>query len=618
MQITASTSVSAAQTAPAATPPASPAASPAAAAPSDAVSLSPAAQNVLTSGEPAKPVTWSSDAVTGALAALNDTSGKTSQSDQLSAFKTLSALIANAENFDPTKAENASAIDVATAFETSAYVEHYRELAAQDAAFTNIVTSDYWGKDLSSLEQRQLDHFNTLSDSDQQLLVQTRAAGCAAGGYTLKPATVDQFKAQQQMGIDVSRAVEALIASPAYAAEIAANKDSLDGSGVDSITATIAVITRKAQADGDTQALDLMNIARGGGSTDYTAKVQAYFDTYGPAPQESDAEKAANAATPLPQSQLKQLSTGQVRSYFQNFSTLADTSNTVSADKLAAAYKNVSGTMVDAINSTIGDPIWQAGANALYDTAGFKKIQSAEQTYERAWIPGGGSEVTRAQSWFTSYEKLDDFDQQLIASLNSGNLPASMGDGSPDSFRAKLVDGISNSAQSDAIKALYEAEQYGHLTAKSTVTILGVTLNLNQIMASNDKRLDPYTRMSADVKALLKDAAQKWANGEKVSIDATKMFSSGEPSDAEKAIATLKAYKDGTSQSEDQKALAALKNGTSGDTAAEAALTLLKNAKPSDGKDDDKDKTKDKAKIDPPENDKTGMAAQTASVDVKA
>lgn len=541
----------------------------AAPAPTDTVTLSPAAQSAPT----AAALAWTSDAVTQALAALNDTSGKTSLDDQLSAYKTLAALVTDAKNFDPTKADNAKATDVATAFATSAYVQHYQDLTAQLWAFNNTMSADRWGKDLSDANQRQLDWFNSLSGTDQRTLIETHDTSTAAAGDGRMFGSIDQYKTRKQASIDVQRAIEALVSSSDYTATISANHGAIQNASVDSITATIDVITRKATADGDTQTLDLMKLYR---RSDYdVAAVQAYFAKYGPAPEETDAEKAVDAAAPLPPTGYTAPTAGDMRSFFRNIATLADTSNTASATELVNAYKRVTSQTAKSISTDNGGVVWLAGVTVGYNAPGSQAIQQAETTWTSRWNMQSDTRVSIAQSYYSSYEKLDDVDQQLVAAMQGDAWDATVNNGTPDKMRGQLVDVLTISAEADAIHALYQAENDGHLTAGSTVTILGVKLNLNAIMASNDKHLDPYTRMSSDVKALLHDAAAKWAAGEKVAIDATKP-AAAPPTDAEKALAALKAYAAGTApQTDDDKALAALKANPA---VPDAALTMLKNA----------------------------------------
>lgn len=554
------------------TPPSSPAA-PVAETVLDRVEISVQAQ-AASASPPVTPPTWANATVSTALTALNDMSGKTAVADQISAFKTLAAMVADAKNFDPTKPQNTDAVDVAAAFASSAFVNHYRELMAQYSAFTDLMTGDIWGKNLSDVEQRQLNYFNSLSQDDQHILNDTHGASMTASGCSAYATTLDQHKARLQTDIDVNRAVEALVASPGYADEIAANQSSIENSSLDVRAATIAVIRKKAEADSDTQTMELLDLVLT--STNRAAKAQAYFDKYGPAPAQSDAEKAADAAAPLPPSGYKPISKEEMQRFFSDLATLTDAKGTATPQELVSAYKYISDRTIKAINSTIGDVVWLAGTHTTNDTLGYKLIADAENTYQRnGWMEAGGSQVARAQSYFKSFEHLDDFNQEIVAGLYGANARKYFGDGTIEGFRASLIEGVSNAAQSDAISALYQAENFGHLKADSTVTILGVKLNLNQIMASNDKRLDPYTRMSKEVKALLHEAAEKWAAGEKVSIDATKL-GGVPPTDAEKALAALKAYMAGNGpKTEADKALSALKDGTD-DASHDAALALLK------------------------------------------
>lgn len=548
---------------------------------SDSVTVSSAAQQAAQQAKTATSV-WSGENVTQALAALNDTSGKTSLSDQLSAYKTLAGLISDTKNFDPSNAQNADAVNVATAFSTTAYVEHFQSMMAQFMAFNNISNEDHWGKDQSDIQQRQLNYFNALSDNDQQMLVQTRDASGAAIGTEAYFGSVEQFKTRQQARIDLSRAMEALVAKPAYAAEIAAKKNIIDNSSSDAITATLDVIAQKAQADGDTQGQELIALGRGRGYTNFTASIQDYFAKYGPAPQQSAAEKTADAAAPLPPSSYKAATAGQMSAFFEDIETLSDSRGISSATDLTSAYKNVSKQTAASISTDNGGVAWIAGLTAGEKSVGSKLIYHVQQAYSDAtWANRGSSGVSSAQSAFRTYEHLSYYDQQIIGSLYS-NLPGTDDMDIADRCRKSLIDDISNGAQGDAITALYNATAHGHLTAKSTVTILGVTLNLNDIMASNDMRLDPYTRMSPKVKAILYEAAQKWAAGEKVSIDATKLNDSAPQTDAEKALAALKAYRAGTNtdQTDDEKALAALKktNTSSAESVALATLKATKSA----------------------------------------
>lgn len=391
--------------------------------------------------------TWSSPAVADALAALNDTSGKTSVDAQISAFNLMTQMVSDGSNFDPANANNANAADIATAFQTSTFAEHAQALADQMFAYNNQT-----GTSASEASQRKLDYFNTLSSDDQKTVLATMRVAATALGQQPVYASVDSYKAGMQATVDVDRAVEAAYANPAYQAGMAAN---MPGANVDANTAKRMALQTQAQAAGDSATLALLSLVQSNLRGDaFTAAANGYFTEYGPPPAATDAQQAEDAA-PAPIAPVTKIDATAIRANYQALAALNDSSKTMSAADMVSLWESTNTNI-----SRIGGPADLAHVSmaVLFSSAKVSTtIQDAGNTYDQAsWAGRGASEASAVYSQIAAFNSLSTQDQQIVSILQGHQ--ARQGDGTPAGYLSYLqTTALSAATQGDAIDAAHDS-----------------------------------------------------------------------------------------------------------------------------------------------------------------
>jgi hypothetical protein len=155
----------------------------------------------------AAPQTPTNDQVDAAVAALNDTSGKTSLDDQIKAYDLIGTLVAKGQvvtgktllNVNPSPAATSVGVitsDQATALIGSTFAQRVNQVTAKvDGAKAT-------GSDPDSAVQAGLTAFNALSADDQQVyLAATNLNNGLLGGQP-PVATADDYRAAQQALVD--------------------------------------------------------------------------------------------------------------------------------------------------------------------------------------------------------------------------------------------------------------------------------------------------------------------------------------------------------------------------------------------------------------------------------
>lgn len=351
---------------------------------------------------------WSDPAVTSALATLNDTSGTTSVADQISAYQMLSGMTADASNFDPNNANNANAVDVATAFATSAFTQHVQSLMATNNSYTAQANS---GMQLSEAWQRQLNAFTNLSSDDQQTLV----AGINENEQltSTKPNvfTVQSWQDYSQARVDVDRAAEA--ATP-----------TTDPSAVTALNALLHPTSKLS-------------------NTDFVTQAKSYIDQYGAVEATADQVAADNSAGPPPATN-KTVSADQIRSQYQAIATVSDTSGKSSLADQLSAYYQLAGSFGDQTNVATHAGVVSAWLNASFS----QHVQAVGQQYElMSSAVRGGSEVSAVQGQISAFKSFSQDDQTILAS----GFQIKGYDSTPAGYLSYLTDGLKNASQGDAI-----------------------------------------------------------------------------------------------------------------------------------------------------------------------
>jgi hypothetical protein len=259
----------------------------------DSVTLSAEAQQTLSSGQPPPATvatTPSSDAIDAAVAALNDTSGKTSVADQLQALALISNLVATSSTV-ATSTGHAPDISAGVALFDSPFANHATDLfntISNMKAYYGSMASDYGDRFANSIDDA-LGAFIAMSVDDQQTLVGTTAIQQKMMGDAAPITTVAGYQANQQAQADVIRAIAAAEANPAYAATIGTN----ESGGANDFGGKRDAMGKLAAAAGDQATVDLVKLSQTPANTDaWTQAAQAYFAKYGPPP--------APVATPGP------------------------------------------------------------------------------------------------------------------------------------------------------------------------------------------------------------------------------------------------------------------------------------------------------------------------------
>lgn len=230
---------------------------------------------------------WANDTVKRALAALNDTSGKTAVADQISSFRMISSMIADSANFD-TDAKRAEASPVTAAFLDSAYAKHLQDV------FTNIqsrMQTTQSGRTPESMGH-MLGVFNALSSDDQQTflvannLYQDSCGESRSQGDAF--ASADAYRANMMAQIGVARELRTTLADPAYAPKLREELARIPRAGEsvsDDYHRKLDTLAAAAEAAGDQRTVDLVSLMSGARENDdWTARAEAHFAAFGPPP----------------------------------------------------------------------------------------------------------------------------------------------------------------------------------------------------------------------------------------------------------------------------------------------------------------------------------------------
>ena len=436
------------------------------ASPTDSVTLSNQAQEILANPSAAPnpaaanattSATWTNDVVSQAITALNDTSGKATVADQISAYELVSGLVANTKNFDLSNPANAGAVDVATAFSTSAFVQHAQSLIAQNSSFLAAST----GQSDSESVQRQLNNFDSLSSDDQQTLVAAlNTANQAIHGSDLYT-SVDSYIANRQAVINVDRAVSAAFANPTYAAGLTANQPS---ENLDATSLKFASLTKQAAATGDTATLALIALARNSGAVgdSFTTKAQAFFSQYGAAPAPTADQLQQDAAAPPSSTTFSPASAADVRARYQNLAIVSDSGNGVAITTKLSAYQALSPISTSNIAQS---GISAALVSSFNNSAFSQQVSATENAYDQAsFVSGGASASSAATAAINAFTSLSSDGQQIIATLYQGR----GGDGTIEGYLGYLKSGLSSTGTNDTPKAPMPGLTNGSSTSQQT------------------------------------------------------------------------------------------------------------------------------------------------------
>ena len=265
--------------------------------PVDTVTLSAQAQEVLDGQAPppvipppaaAEAAPPPSQAQIGAaVAALNDTSDQVSLDEQIKAYALISNLVARGQVLPDNRALPGTTppggmikASDAQSLLASPFSQRLNQVVAAVDARKDPGASDN-GYDLANVIDRALASFDALSADDQQVYVAAKSVYAGLVSQQPPPATVADYRANQQAQADVDRALQAAKDNPAYAGKIQTGADGARNNFV-SRTGAVAAL---AQAAGDAQTVALVQLAATDPATDaFTRGAQAYFARYGPAP----------------------------------------------------------------------------------------------------------------------------------------------------------------------------------------------------------------------------------------------------------------------------------------------------------------------------------------------
>lgn len=156
---------------------------------------------------------WSSDAVTQALQAVNDTSGKTSLSDQLTSYDYLMNLMTGGGTGGGVPG-GSDRIAVWNSVAQSPFAQQVSQ--AQNTYSQNSAVPH--GAAGSALIQKQINSFNSLTSKQQTILVDQMNQNKLSLSYSVGKtafASVSSFQSYQQTQLSVQQAIESAFASDA-------------------------------------------------------------------------------------------------------------------------------------------------------------------------------------------------------------------------------------------------------------------------------------------------------------------------------------------------------------------------------------------------------------------
>jgi hypothetical protein len=431
--------------------------------------------------------TWSSDSVTQALAALNDTSGATSEADQMKAYKLLATLVANPANFDPGNTANIGAVDTATAFAASAFSQHVQSLMAQ--------TGINGGSEDSEVIQRQLNTFNALSSDDQQTVVGALNVSSQISSGSTAYASVSSYIANRQALIGIDRATEAAFATPTYAQGLTANLPHGD-INYDSRTAQFMSLATQAAAAGDKATAALVPLAHGVdmNSDAFTAKAQAYFAQYGAPPAVTQDQLAQDAAPAAAATTVvaKTPSASEARTAFQILATLNDSSGASSLTDKLQAYKAFTGGAL--FNAASYGPLRTALVTAGWQSSFTNRVQADAIAYQGKLFADGTPGAVIEQAHLNNLNNLSADDQQIVFSQQGPNAAFA----SLDSFKAN---GQAKIGIDNLIEQLYSKYNVNHYSKITDGALTGTAAfkQLVQLIQNPNEQTDAWTAQAQNV-----------------------------------------------------------------------------------------------------------------------
>jgi hypothetical protein len=320
--------------------------------PVDTVTLSDAARQVLDGQAPPSaapapaaadpaPSPPSQDQIAAAVAALNDTSDTASLDDQIKAYALISNLVAKGQVLPDNRSLPGTTPvggmikgSDAQALLASPFSQRLNQVVANVDARKDPGASDN-GYDLANVIDRALANFDTLSADDQRVYVAAKSVYAGLVSQQPPPATVADYRANQQAQADVDRALQAAQDNPAYASRI---QTSSDGARLKfaSRTAAVAALAQKA---GDAQTLALAQLAGTDPATDaFTQGAQAWFAKYGPPPGPHADTGQGFPQTPSPQTTVG-YTPPDAKALMDALAKVDDTSGAVMAKDQVAALK---------------------------------------------------------------------------------------------------------------------------------------------------------------------------------------------------------------------------------------------------------------------------------------
>lgn len=418
-----------------------PAAAALAAAPVDTVTLSPAAQQSLASATVASTDGAAPpDALTQAIAALNDTSGSVSVADQLQAYGVAANFVQGPQvtafeaNWVPGQSAafpqedyNAAKGDAIVALIDSPFAQHAQQLLNQVGAATNPTASN--GDEMADSIDSGLTAFNSLSATDQQIYLGTTNLLNQLGGSKTPLATVADYQANQEAQANLQRALQAALTNPVYATAIARQLAQPETPGLEySSDDNIKDLGSIAAAAGDQATVALVKLQQSSygqvvHSAEWTQQVQSYFAQYGPPPAAVPTASTgsvlaspvtASPGTPPPDS----------KAIVAALAAIWDTTGRLSVMDQAAAQQTVTNWAISG-NGDGGYGVAKAAAGDLLFSPFQDQVNAASADF--FWNPTvmtamGGNTTDPSQSVVALLDKLPQQQQELIFLGNSYGL----------------------------------------------------------------------------------------------------------------------------------------------------------------------------------------------------
>jgi hypothetical protein len=421
----------------------------------DTVTLSAAAQQALATAAAPQPDSSrppAADPLQTAIAALNDTSGKTSTADQLQAYETVVNFVAGSSTAS-SKADPSAIGDATAALYSSSFGQHAQQLLSQIGSII-----DWSGGDKTAdTVENALATFDGLSTTDQQIYVGAIGLQHQLVSGETPIATVADYQANQQARADVERALQVAETNPAYASTISqgvkqgfyGRRDNLAGVAAAAGDQATVALVKLSQAKPDT--------------ADYTAQVQAYFAQYGPAP----AAARPPTAVALPSASAATSVNGQALA--GALAAVNDTSGKTAFTDQLSAYQTLSSYFSSGQDY---GPARTAVIQNFSASAFFKQVDAAAQQYNAQSIglvrsaSASASYGGSSQAQLALLNSLSPMQQQLVF---AGTAPP--GVASLDAWKAQFGQSGSTGVAEQALKSL-SAPQTTESTGDVALTLL--------------------------------------------------------------------------------------------------------------------------------------------------